>query len=425
MGVLVETAPRPARQEVPARFWGGLRAGFQAGRRFVFRLLLVHMLFYLLSLFDSGSWEPLVVWTGRHLFHAEVASELTGSGDTAFDYVLVLCCAMLSLPLVVVWMLLDRSPLHAGRTEEWLRVATRFTLAFYLLEYGIMKVIPLQFSPPSLSALTEPLGDHSPMGLLWAFMGTSMVYTIFAGSVEALGGLLLLSRRTALLGSLTGIVAMGNVVALNFCYDVPVKLMSSHLLLLALLLAAPDMGRLADVLVWNRPAPPAALHPHSVRRWVNGTLLGVKIVLFGGVLALFIFGNLDGRAMFADPGPKPPLYGVWNADEPAQAQLPEADRWRQAVFEFPGVVGVQLADGTYHGYRVSVNRKRGTMTLTTPKEKLGTSRLSYTNVRPGQVLLQGEFDGHPLRATLTQIPARKSPLLSRGFHWISPVPFNR
>ncbi len=256
-------------------------------------------------------------------------------------------------------------------------------------------------------------------------MGTSTVYTIFAGSVEALGGLLLLSRRTTLLGALVSIVAMGNVVALNFCYDVPVKLMSSHLLAMAVLLAAPDIARLMNVFLWNRPALPAVLRPHSVRRWVNWTLLGVKTVLFGSVLALFLFGALSSRQMFADTGPKPPLYGVWNADEPAQAGLPEADRWRQAVFEYPGVVGVQLADGTYHGYRVFVNRKRGTVSLTTPKEKLGTSRLSYTDVRPGQILLQGEFDGHPLRATLTQIPPRKSSLLSRGFHWISPVPFNR
>lgn len=394
-------------------------------RRFGFRLLFCYVALYLLSLFAEGLWEPLVTWTGQSLFHADIVQEFTGSGDTAYSYVLALCCAALALLTAVIWTPFDRKRKADARLAEWMRVAVRFGLAMQMLSYGIMKIIPVQFSTPSLNALTEPLGDHSPMGLLWEFMGTSLVYTVFAGSVEAVGGLLLLSRRTTLLGALVSIAAMGNVVALNFCYDVPVKLMSSHLLAMAVLLAAPDVGRLMNVLLWNRPAPPAVLRPHSVRRWVNWTLLGVKVVLFGGWVTLFGFSTVSSRQTFADTGPKPPLYGVWNADEPAQAGLPEADRWRQAVFEFPGVVVVQLADGTYHGYRVFVNRKRGTIRLTTPKEKLGTSRLSYTDVRPGQILLQGEFDGHPLRATLTQIPPREPPLLSRGFHWISPAPFNR
>lgn len=418
-----ETGQESRAQEKPVPSAGAVKQGLL--RRFGFRLLFCYVALYLLSLFAEGLWEPLVTWTGQHAFHAEVAAEFTGSGDAVFNYVLEACCVALALLAAVFWTPFDRKRKADARLNEWMRVAVRFALALEMLQYGIMKIIPVQFSTPNLTALTEPLGDHSPMGLLWAFMGTSLVYTIFAGSVEALGGLLLLSRRTTPLGALVSVVAMGNVVALNFCYDVPVKLMSSHLLLMAILLAAPDLGRLADIFLLNRSASPAALRPHSVRRWVNWTLLGVKVVLFGGWVTLLGFSGVSSREMFAAAAPKPPLYGVWNVDEPAAASLPEADRWRQAVFEFPGVVVVELADGTYHGYRVFVNRKRGAVSLTTPKEKLGPSRLSYTQVQPGKVLLQGEFDGHPLQATLIQVPAAKSPLLNRGFHWISPVPFNR
>lgn len=45
-----------------------------------------------------------------------------------------------------------------------------------------------------------------------------------------------------------------NVVVLNFSYDVPVKLYSSHLLALALFLAAPEFRRLANVFLFNRTA---------------------------------------------------------------------------------------------------------------------------------------------------------------------------
>lgn len=57
------------------------------------------------------------------------------------------------------------------------------------------------------------------MGLLWNFIGASAAYTIFTGVAEVLGGLLLVARRTALLGALVCIGVMSNVVLLNFSYD--------------------------------------------------------------------------------------------------------------------------------------------------------------------------------------------------------------
>ena len=393
-------------------------------RRFGFRLLFAYVFFYLWSLFVPGLWEPLVTWAGTRFFHADVVQEMTGSGDTAYNWVMEACCAALALASALVWTPLDRQRRADARLGEWMQVAVRFGLAMQMLVYGIMKVIPTQFSTPGLMALAEPLGSHSPMGLLWAFMGTSTVYTIFAGSVEALGGLLLLSRRTTLLGAMVSIVAMGNVVALNFCFDVPVKLMSSHLLLLAVLLAAPDVSRLADIFLLNRPAPPAVLRPHSIRRWVNWTLFGVKSLAFTALIISSVFGDLSVRKMYAASGPKPPLYGVWNVDEPAGVPLPEADRWRQAVIEFPGVVGLATGDGTFQYYRMSIDQAHHVWTLTTKRRKNWSSRLTYIQTQPGQLTLRGTFDGYPLQATLTQAPTTKSPLLSRGFHWISPAPFN-
>jgi len=67
------------------------------------------------------------------------------------------------------------------------------------------------------------------MGLLWTFMAASKGYQIFTGAAEVLGGILLLWKRTTTLGALTVFGVMANVMALNFFYDVPVKLLSTHL----------------------------------------------------------------------------------------------------------------------------------------------------------------------------------------------------
>jgi len=62
------------------------------------------------------------------------------------------------------------------------------------------------------------------------FMGASTPYNVFTGASEMLAGVLLFFPTTTLLGALLAMAVMTQVVALNFCYDVPVKLFSTHLL---------------------------------------------------------------------------------------------------------------------------------------------------------------------------------------------------
>src|SRR5207248_10061575 len=112
---------------------------------------------------------------------------------------------------------------------------------------------PSQFPPPWQWRYLQTYGESSPMGILWTFMGASKSYTIFAGAVEMLGGILLFLPRLATLGALIGIAAMTNVFILNMSYDVPVKLYSFHLLAMGAFLILPEMKRLARFFVLNRP----------------------------------------------------------------------------------------------------------------------------------------------------------------------------
>ncbi len=197
-------------------------------------------------------WRKLVEWVAAHVFHltgaVAVYPQVNGSGDTTLDYIHVLCMAVVAAIATAVWSILDRKRTEYRRLHAWLRVLVRYALAFTLFSYGFAKVFPLQFQPPGLNRLMEPFHDFSPMGVLWTFMGASMAYTIFAGASEVLGGALLLFRRTTLLGALVSAAVMLNVVMLNYCYDVPVKLYSTHLLLMAVFLTAPDLSPASELL---------------------------------------------------------------------------------------------------------------------------------------------------------------------------------
>src|SRR5258708_5283475 len=86
--------------------------------------------------------------------------------------------------------------------------------------------------------------------------------------METLGGVLIFWRRTTTLGALISIAVMSNVVMLNFCYDVPVKLYSAHILLMEGFLVLPDARRLLDVLLFNRPTAARAFAPSVLSpRW--------------------------------------------------------------------------------------------------------------------------------------------------------------
>ena len=109
---------------------------------------------------------------------------------------------------------------------------------------------------PTLTTFLEPFGNFSPMGVLWSSIGAAPAYEIFAGLAELLGAVLLMFPRTVTLGALVCTVDMFQVFMLNMTYDVPVKQFSLHLLLLSMFLLAPQMSRLADFFVRNRPVMP-------------------------------------------------------------------------------------------------------------------------------------------------------------------------
>jgi len=134
-------------------------------------------------------WDAVVLWTGAHVLHLahpiQILRGKTGSGDTTYNYVQILCFAALAALATLAWTLvaLGRGKAREHRRlHEGLRIYVRYSLGAILLGYGLAKVIKTQFPFPSQDRLLEPIGEASPMGLLWTFMGVSTPYTVFAGA---------------------------------------------------------------------------------------------------------------------------------------------------------------------------------------------------------------------------------------------------
>jgi hypothetical protein len=377
-------------------------------------------------------WNALVPWVGKHLFQVAITVQPNGSGDTTYNYVQMFCFLAIALAATVVWTLLDRKRRNYSRLHDWLQVYVRFSLGTAMISYGTAKVIPSQFPAPSLDRLLQPYGASSPMGLLWTFMGASTAYNVFSGAAEMLGGLLLMVRRTALLGALVSIAVMTNVVMLNFCYDVPVKLYSSTLLAMAVFVALPDLRRLADLFFFNRRVEPAVDRPLFSRRWLRRAALGVQIVFIVGVTAFYFNQAYGGRKRYsAEARRKAPLHGIWNVEElvtDGRARPPlvtDGERLRRVVFDYPGMLVIQSMSDARTRYMLKLDPVKKAIALTKRDDPKVTSALVYQQPAPDLLTLEGTLDGQKISAKLRRAETKDFLLVSRGFHWINEYPFNR
>jgi hypothetical protein len=378
--------------------------------------------------------KAAVVWLASHVFrigHPIVTVE-TGSGDRYYDWIVLSCILALAILGTAIWSFLDRKRENYSRLYAWFRVFIRLSLAATMLTYGAFKVIPLQMPFPSLNRLLEPYGNFSPMGVLWASIGASPAYEIFAGCAEMLGGILLFLPRTTTLGALICLADVTQVFMLNMTYDTPVKLLALHLILIAVFLLAFDAERLANVFFLRRPAA-RSREPNLFRTARANRIAVIVQVLFGvWLVGANLYGSISlYHGPYGPARPKSPLYGIWDVQDftvDGQLRPPlltDSTRWRRVVFDFPQYATAQDMDDSFHIYLVSIDRKARTLALSKFQDNNVNAKFSFTQPSPTELIIDGVMDGHKVHAQLELFDRSKFLLVSRGFHWISEHPFNR
>lgn len=369
---------------------------------------------------------------GARLFGLTITIGPMGSGDTTWNYVQLVGFGFVAFGATLIWSTLAAliRPLWRAepRLHDWWRVLIRFNLAATMIGYGAIKVIKSQMSEPTIDRLVQSFGDHSPMGLLWDFVGFSQAYCIFSGAGEMLAGVLLTARRTTTAGALVTIGVMTHVTMLNFCFDTPVKLFSTHLLVMGVLLVAPDARRLFDFLVLQRPVIPAPVGALLPWRWPNWVLVLGRTAFFGYMIWMALRGSWENRNQYGDLAPKPPLYGAWDVeifevDGELVSEDSDAVKWERLLIGRYRM-GVDRSDGSRTLYFARATPKSDRLDLSKPDDPSWARSFKCELTTPDSLLLDGRFDGHDLHLELTRAP---DPFLltNRGFHWINETPFNR
>lgn len=409
---------------------------------------------------DAIAWQmislaPVSRWIGEHVFGVAAELAMNGSGDQAAIWIqcgLVLVAAVL---ITVVWSVLDRRRLADGRRGRsphqtcawperrrryayprllsWFLTVLRLCVGGQMLFYGFAKLVPTQMPEPALTTLLTRVGDLSPMSMLWTQVGSSPAYEMSLGAAEVLAGLLLFWARTATLGAMLSVISMAQVFLLNLTFDVPVKMLSGHLLLMSLVLLAPQARRLANVLVLERDSGPMVQPPlfDSARRNRWAAVVQVAAALWVTVSLVYISGQAWDE--YGGGTPKPELYGIWEVTEftaeasPVPPLTTDPVRWQRLIID-AGSAGYQRMDDSVVPVVATFDTEAHTMTLAAAPSAPGEAAAATTTFivdRPAddRLTLRGELDGRPVTVTLDRLDLDSFPLRGTDFRWVQNNPY--
>ncbi|SKB81170.1 hypothetical protein SAMN05660226_03223 [Parapedobacter luteus] len=376
--------------------------------------------------FSFGFFERFIEWFGMAILGLEKVEKIhrTGSGDTLYDYVVIICCVIFSLIIAMAVSAIKRRKDNFDELYQFTIVIVRYFVAYTMVVYGFAKVFEGQFASPGYFRLEQKVGDMSPMGLVWTFMGVSRSYTVVSGLLELTGGVLLFWRRTKTLGALFSMIVMLNVAFLNFFYDVPVKIFSSHIIFLCLFILSYDLKPLIDFFVFHRPTrlPYALYRPQ--KRWKLVTTRVIKYAFICGSIVLSCV-----QMWYTLKKERVPHEGAYLIDtfvldgDSILQHRPETDTLGWSKILISSNHHFNYLDNA--GNRKYLQMKTDTLTKTISLYRNGkhAGGLVYS-FQQDSATFTGRFEGRDIYIKSLRKQKNDYSLINRGFHWINDYPPN-
>lgn len=399
----------------------------------VFRFLFCYFVAYILLLFCGALFESPVIWIGEHVLGIDYSFEANGygSGDNTFAYVLLFINISIAIIATFVWSILNKKSTAYNKLLYWFLIVLRVSLICTMFLYGFVKVFQIQFPSPSLIRLMEPLGNFSPMGLAWTYMGYSKGFGMFAGFMEILGGLLLIPKRTQTLGSLIIIGVMLQVAMMNFMFDIPVKLLSVHLIIMAGVIFITDSKRFLQVFIKNEATVAYSYYTPVIDTSYSKTIFWVKTI--GLVLLIgmgILFGSMTDKSR-SDASDRPFLYGIWEAKRVIQNNdtiaplITDDKRWRYLIIDQKNTAIVKYMDDSKRYFKFKTDTTGQTISMYGLNKDTISNNLNYTYPSYSVLKMQGVLENDSMSIVLQRKNLDDFLLKSRGFHWVNERPLNK
>ncbi len=210
-----------------------------------------------------------------------VNKEITSDSTTLYLLVFLLFCVAIILNLLFRFFNFWKQ--NHDKIFKIIQLVLTYYLSLILLKYGFDKIFKAQFYLPEPNTLFTPLGMLDKDILYWSTLGVSHSYNVFMGMFEGFPALMLLNKKTRILGLFIVSGVLVNVVFINFGFDISVKLFSSFLLLTSLILLAPSFKSILKFFILSRPT--------SLPYLTGQAIIASNVVRFSlkAIIIIFIF----------------------------------------------------------------------------------------------------------------------------------------
>jgi hypothetical protein len=327
--------------------------------------------------------------------------------DSLGLYLHLITVALLSAVFVWIWKnmdswrLIERIPDVKARIEHLVNGLLIFFLALHLFKYGSDKLFKHQFYFPEPNTLFTPLGYLTKDMLYWSAVGASYSYNVVLGLVELVPAVLLLFRRTRLLGGLMAAAVLLHVLVLNFAFDISVKIHASMLLLAAITIIAPALPALIRYILRHTIAEIPKGRFKSV--WIS---LGLLVIL----LAEALFPYLHSGNFHGDKAQKPWLHGAYAVV--ASAERPTA--WKRFFLHSKFYLILQDQEDQFEDVAFRWDWRGDSLVM-----NLGEKGLLFPSWDEGDSSLRlcGVFRGDSLLLNGKKVDLERLPLAEDGFNW--------
>ncbi len=403
--------------------WGFAKKAF-------FKFVFSYFVLYILLMFFSGFVEGPTRWFGSLLgFNYSYEVSGYGSGDNTYAYATLFMNFILAIIIALLWIVFDRKRESYNQLMYWFIVALRIFLIFFMFTYGFVKVIQLQFPYPSLTRMMQSLGEFSPMGLAWTYLGYSKGFNLFMGLMEITGGLLLIPRRTSTLGAFVTMGVMIHVAVMNFMFDIPVKIFSVHLTLMALFIFSTDIKRFINVFIKNKPTEAYEFFNPINDKTYHKAIFWTKLTLTVVLIGLFLMrGYGNDRSKNSE---KPYLYGIWEVthfikeNDTLPRLITDKNQWRYLIIDRKDRATIKMMDDEKYNYTFKPDSISKKVALYAPGERNETPNFTYAFLNSETLKLNGDIYLYNHEIILKRKNLDSLLLYSRGFNWINERPFNR
>ena len=264
---------------------------------------------------------------------------------SAGDYLLIGTVGLalvISTIYTIIWHRRERAgTVQSGLQHAWLQGIIRYWLALSISTYGFAKILKTQLTSPDYR-LDMPMGEVSGFGLTWYYFGYSYPLAVIIALFQIGGSILLLYRRTTLLGVMILLPVMVNIVLINLFFHIANgAFFNSVVFTLALMfLLLLDVKKLKAAF-WDLVdhLPPVTMG----RNWVKHGLRVLPIAVAFGMIYYYVSNDKSDTV----------LKGTWKVEKlmrngqeiSANAWLTDTTAWSRIYFSGPH--GVAFSPNPY------------------------------------------------------------------------------